>query len=314
MKLFLRKVLAGGLVILFYAFLLDYVITMGLRKMDDYRFQTWDAILDGGMTHDGIIMGNSRAFSHFNPVIIDSICQTDAYDLGIGGYPMNVQLARWNTYVAHNTLPKYVIYNVDPMTFARIEDVRHQHQSEQFFLLCYDAASRKEMRQLGYGFLELYVPLYRYLGYQQVIKNGLLEFFHVKHYVDPSIKGFRPERGEWNGVEYEKMEPHVAEMDSVAINQFVTFLDDCRNKDIKVVMVFSPMYQGAVGKITNMDDSRAQFSELAANTIGYYLDYLDDPICLDTANFCVSVHMNAESTDRFTTQLCEDLLRLNVIE
>ena len=68
-----------------------------------------------------------------------------------------------------------------------MQDIRHQHESEQFFPLVYDKSMRKALRVAGYGFLELNVPLYRFFGYQQVIKNGLLEALSGVHSVTPAM-------------------------------------------------------------------------------------------------------------------------------
>lgn len=314
MRLFLSKILIGILLLAVLATALDYCICSGLSQTEDYRFQTWTSIVKGGNEHNVIIMGNSRGFSHFDPEIIDSMCGVDSYCLGIGGYPVNVQLARWNVYKKHNQIPEAIIYNVDPMTFDQMKDVRHQHESEAFFPLIYDKVSRQELKKIGYGFGELYVPLYRYLGYQQVIKNGLFEFFGLKHYASwPSYKGFRPETGIWNGEELGKQLPAPRTFDEESMAMFEFFLSECRQKGIKVVMVFSPLYSGAVEKITNIQDWRKYFSQLSENYGCYYLDYLDNPICMDTSNFCVSVHLNEKAAKEFTTILCEDLNSLNYL-
>lgn len=314
MKLFLQKILIGGAILFVAACLLDYCISSGLMKMEDYRFQTWSHIVRGGNDHKVLIMGNSRGFSHFDPVIIDSLCSTDSYSIGIGGYPVNVQMMRWNVYKSHNQNPEVIIYNVDPMTFAQIEDVRHQHQSEAFFPLVYDGVSRGELKKVGYDFGELCVPLYRMGGYQQVIKNGLLEFFHLKHYSSwPSVKGHRPESGEWNGEELNKMEAGPREFNEKSVSMFENLLAEFKQEGIKVVLVFSPLYSGAVEKMTNIEEWREYFRRLAETEDVYYLDYLGNPICKDTANFCVSVHLNETMTQVFTTMFCEDLKSLNIL-
>lgn len=308
MRLFLRKILIGILLLAVLATALDYCISSGLSRMEDYRFQTWTSIVKGGNEHNVIIMGNSRGFSHFDPEIIDSMCGVDSYCLGIGGYPINVQMARWNIYKNHNQMPEAIIYNVDPMTFAQIKDVRHQHESEAFFPLVYDQSSRKELKKIGYGMGELYVPLYRYLGYQQVIKNGLFEFLGLRHYTSwPSYKGYRPETGPWNGEELKKRLPAPSDFDKESMAMFEDYLSECKQKGIKVVMVFSPLYSEAVEKITNIHDWREYYSQLSQKYGCCYLDYLDNPICRDTSNFRVSFHLNEKAAQEFTTILCEDL-------
>ena len=308
MKRFLTKILLFGAVLLLLATGLDYVLCRGLLKMEDYRFQDYSAMLDGGMEHDILIMGNSRGKSHFDTALIDSLTGRSSFCIGIGGYPFNVQLAKYRLYQAHNRKPALIIQNVDHGTFVMRRDVRHQHQSEQFFPLVYDRVGRKELKKMGYGLLELDVPLYRFLGYQQVIKNGLLEVLHVKHYVSfPAYKGFRAERGKWDGSVLAQMEASPVVLDGQAKSLFEEFLDQCVADSIRVVLVYSPLYVGAQEKMTDLDKAKGYFQEQADRRGFVYLDYTECDICRDTSNFCVSVHMNPAATKEFTGMLCRDL-------
>ena len=164
------------------------------------------------------------------------------------------------------------------------------------------------MRKLGYGFLELYLPLYRFFGYQKVIKNGLLEAIHFKHYVSfPAYKGFRPEYGEWDGTGLAQMETEPVILDNKVTLLFEKYLDQCKADSIQVVLVYSPLYIAAQQKMSGLDEAKAYFSEQAALRGFTYLDYTDSPISKDTSNFCIAVHMNPVATDAFTQILFHDL-------
>ena len=308
MKKFLVKFLLFGVILFGLAAGLDYVLCRGLLKMEDYRFQDYSAMLEGGMEHDILIMGNSRGKSHFDTGLIDSLTGCSSFCIGIGGYPFNVQLAKYHLYRERNRKPSMIIQNVDHGTFEMRSDIRHQHQSEQFFPLVYDPVGRKELKKMGYGFFELNVPLYRFVGYQQVIKNGLLEALHVKHYVSvPADKGFRAESGKWDGSVLAQMEPFPVVLNEKAKALFEEYLDQCEADSIRVVLVYSPLYVGAREKMLDLQAAKDYFSEQAARHGFDYLDYTDCPICLDTSNFCVSVHMNPTATKEFTRMLCKDL-------
>ena len=311
MRRFLNKAILFSIIILILSIALDRMICRGLLSMEDYRFQDYAAMLDGGMNNEVLILGNSRGKSHFDPFIIDSICQTNSYCIGIGGYPINVQRAKYNLYKEHNDKPRILVLNVDHMTLSLFNDVRHQHQSEQFFPLVYDSVMRKELKNLGYGFAELNIPLYRMLGYQQVIKNGLLEALHLKHYVSrPAYKGHRPEEGVWNGSELDNMAVHDVEIPDEARVFFESFLEECHKDSVNVVLVNSPMYEGAKEKLLGLDAIQRYFKEVASRFGYHYLDYTDDEICRDTSNFCVSVHMNPEATKAFSKEFSEELSRI----
>ncbi|MBR5176953.1 MAG: hypothetical protein IKW89_13665 [Bacteroidales bacterium] len=308
-KRFLIRVFISAVVLFLLAGGMDFVICQGLLKMEDYRFQDYAAMLEGGMDHDLLVMGNSRGKSHYDLRILDSLLHTDSFCIGIGGYPFNVQLLKYNLYREHNRKPKVIVQDIDPATvFNLFPDVRHQHQSEQFFPLVYDREMRRELKRVGYGSGDLNLPMYRFFGYQQVIKNGLLEALHLKHYVSsPAYKGHRPEDGKWDGTELRKKKIEEIVMDESRKAMFEAYLNRCKEDSIQVVLVYSPMYFEAREKMKGLDSARACFSEMARRYGCIYLDYLDDPICRDSANFCVSVHMNPGATAAFARRLGRDL-------
>ena len=314
MKKFLLKTLGFAALVLVLAFGLDRLICRGLLKMDDYRFQDYRAMIHGGMDNDILIMGNSRGKSHFDTRVIDSLSQKQSFNISIGGYPINAQLLKYQLYREHNRKPALIIQNIDYMTIRVMSDIRHQHESEQFFPLVYDKVMRKELRESGYGFLELNMPLYRFFGYQQVIKNGLMEALHVKHYSRPSYKGFLPEKGQWNGSELARMKPENVVLSEEGKALFEDYLAQCRADSIQVVLVNSPLYAGAREKLLGYDDARVYFEQVAEKYGCLYLDYTDTPVCYDTTQFVVSVHLNERAAWAFSETLMEDLKSLKIIE
>lgn len=308
MKKFLLKFLVGSVLVLVLAFGLDWLICRGLLKMDDYRFQDYAAMLEGGMENDILIMGNSRGKSHFDTRVIDSLSQGRSFNISIGGYPINAQLLKYRLYREHNRKPDLIIQNIDYLTIQVMQDIRHQHESEQFFPLVYDKTMRKALREAGYGFLELNVPLYRFFGYQQVIKNGLLEALHIKHYASrSSIKGFLPENGRWNGSELERMKTEQVTLSAEGKSLLEGFLAQCRADSIQVILVNSPFYAEARTKLIGYEDARECFEQVAEKYGCIYLDYTDTPECYDKNNFVVSVHLNSQAAEQFSTTLMDDL-------
>lgn len=316
MRKFIIKSLGFGLAVLLVAVLLDVMISFGLNKTDCYRYQTFSDIFKGDMRQDVLYMGNSRGFSHFNPKVIDSICGVSSYSLGLGGYPIDVQIAAYHCYKAHNGTPKLIVQQVDIMTLNMERDIRHQHDSERFFPTVYDSAMRKELKKLGYGFMELYCPTYRYFGYQKVIKDGLLEFLKVRHYVErPAYKGFSPEQGKWDGTNVATMDSIIGDLDDEAIALFEDYLAECKNDGVYVLLVNSPVYAPTTKKVKNMDEVNDYF-ESVSKKFGYkYLNYTENyDLCNDTLNFCVSVHLNLEATDKFSADFAHDLNVLGLLK
>ena len=308
MKRFIIKAIAFFTILLGLAWGLDYIISKGLLEMEDYHFMSWSEMQKGDINADIVIMGNSRGFSHFEPWTIDSICNTTSYCLGLGGYSITVQDLKYHYYRLYNKKPKYIIQQVDYYTL-RNDSAPHQHESEQFLPIIYDSRIHDEFLRVGYTNLDIYCPLYRYWGYQMVIKNGLLEFLGVKHYVrDPSRRGHHYEKGEWDGSELARMDTIHAQFNLKGKAYFEQYMRERAEEGIKVILVNSPTYIGANNKTTGLDKVNTYFDSIASVYNTVYWNYNEGyEMCSDTANFCVSVHMNPQATHQFSIDFANDL-------
>lgn len=269
MKRFLIKVAIFGVILLGLAWGLDYMVSKGFQRMEDYRSMSWYEMQQGEINADIVIMGNSRGFSHFEPWTIDSICGTKSFCLGLGGYAITVEDLKYKYYRLYNKKPKYIIQQIDYYTL-RNDSAPHQHQSEQYLPIFYDWRIHDDLLRVGYTWMDLYIPLYRYWGYQMVIKNGLLEYLGVKHYVrDPSRMGHHYERGAWNGTELAKLDTIHAAFDSVGKEYFEQYMKRCADEGVKVILVNSPTYIGANMKTIGLDSVNAYFDSIsqAYNTV-----------------------------------------------
>lgn len=307
MKKFLIKIAVFSVALYGFAWGMDYAISHGLYQMDDYRFISWREIGQGDINADVIVMGNSRALSHFEPWTIDSITGMSCYNIGLGGYSITVDDLKYRYYRFYNQKPKLIILQIDAATL-RYDYAPHNHQSEQFLPLIYDKRIHPEMRRVGYSWLDLHCPLYRYWGYQMVIKNGLLEFLGLKHYVCyPSRQGLHYENGVWNGTELAKLKTIHAKFDTEGQSYFESFMQRCADEGTKVLLVNSPTYIGATNKTIGLDAVNAYFDSIATAYHTEYWNYENDPLCYDTANFVVSVHMNPKATHRFSIDFANRL-------
>lgn len=312
MKKFSIKLTAFSIILVCSAYLLDYFISTGLKQTKDYRFQTWNDIIESKINADVLIMGNSRAFSHYSPQVLDSILNINSYNIGIGGHPFNVQYLRYQLYEKHNKKPQLIIQNIDFVTFFH---ANIGHEREQVFPFVNDPFLRNELTNYGFTKFELYLPLYRYFGYQMVIKNGLFEFFRIKHYnAQPSDKGYRPEQGNWDGTELNKITKIEPAMDSSTIQLFDEYLAHCKKNDIKIVMVNTPVYYIATQKLVNATRFNDLIRGFSKKYDIPYLDYTNDPICYDTTYFHIAEHLNKKGAELFTTKLANDLKVMNILK
>ena len=309
MKKFLIKIAIFAVVLYGLAWGLDYMISTGLQQMDDYRFMSWHEMKQGDINADILIMGNSRAFSHFEPWTIDSITDMSCYNIGLGGYSITVDDLKYQYYRLYNKKPKLLVLQMDYETL-RFDKAPHHHESEQFLPIIYDSRIHSEMRRVGYSWMDVHCPLYRYWGYQMVIKNGIIEFLGIKHYTKaPSRFGHHYEKGVWNGTNLTAQDTIYAELSDRGRKYFESFMQRCADEDVKVLLVNSPKYIGATNKTVGLDEINTYFDSIAVVYGTYYWNYTENyELSNDTANFVVSAHMNPEATHIFSIDFSNRLL------
>lgn len=308
MKKFLIKISLSVIILYGLAWVLDYMVSKGIYRMEDYRFMSWSEVGTGDINADVLILGNSRALSHFEPWTIDSITGMSCYNLGLGGYPINVELMKYNYYRHHNRKPSLIVFQADYMTIKCLT-APHQHQSEQFLPLIYDRPMHDELRNVGYNWLDLHCPMYRYWGYQITLVKGLTEYLGIKHHIDrPTRMGLFYETDPWDGTELAKMDTIHAVLDEEGRRIFEGWMARCAEEGVNVLLVNSPMYKGATDKLVGEDVVNAYFDSIANIYHTEYWNYTENyELCNDTANFVVSVHMNPQATHQFSIDFANRL-------
>ena len=308
MKKFIYKVIIFLVVILTAAYALDYAISSGLKRMEDYRFQTWTAIVDSKINADLLVIGNSRALSHFSPLILDSSLHLNSYNLGIGGHQFNIHNLRYQLYKEHNILPKIILLNVD---FFTMQTNPFGHEREQVLPFVRDSVFQNELPKIGFSKAELYLPLFRYFGYQMVIKNGLMEFLHLHHYnTQASLKGYWPETGKWNPLALNNLEEFSTIIEKENVTKFENLIKECKRNHIQIILIYSPIFYVALNKVQNKSAFDSLFHTISQKYKVPYLDYSNDSICNDTNYFHVAIHLNKYGAEKFSRKLAIDVKKI----
>ena len=314
MKRFITKIAIFAVAAYLLALGLDAMISHGLANSAGYPQQVWREIRNGEFASDIVIMGTSRGLEHYDPYIIDSITGLKSYNLGMGGYGVNVEWMKYRYYCHYNSQPKYFIYDVDYIPL-KINHAPHMHQSEQFLPLFYDGAIRKDLMSVGYSWIDAYIPMARYWGYQSVNKRGLLEFFNLKHYCDyPSYKGHMPDPDPWepNRLHYSDSIPSYVDEDAKTV--FLDFVQECEESGVQLIFVTSPVYCNYVDMSPDWNRYVAWYDSIASANDIPYLNYTDHPICRDSTLFNAGFHLTPDGTKRWSEILSKDLMDKQIIK
>lgn len=312
MKKFLEKFLIFLVIIIVGSLFLDFAISKGLSDMKDYRFQSWNEIQEGNINAEIVINGNSRALSHFVPAIFDSVYKCKTYNLGFGGHPFNEQYFKYGFYINQNKPPKLVIQNVDFFTLSDLFIIGHER--EQVLPFVYNSYIRTHLMDFGFSAAEVYLPLVRYFGYQQIIKNGLFEFFSIKKYHNKvSTQGFVAEEGNWNPYELSKLKSIKFINDSFSVGFFEKYLSELKQNNVNVVLVNSPVYYKATEKLENKEEMNNYYNDVAKKFGFKYLDFTNDSICNDSTKFVLAIHLNENGAKIFTKKLINEINKLSIL-
>lgn len=315
MKRFLIKIAIFSVVVYGLAWGLDYILCVGQGKESGYPFQPWTEIRNHAFDCDGVIMGTSRGLEHYNPAIIDSITGHSFYNLGMGGYGINLEMMKYRYYCRYNPKPKYIIWDINYITMS-IDFAKQNHQSEQYFPLIYDKQMPKELRQVGYSAIDVYSPLVRWWGYQTQIKRAIFEFFRISHHTEyASYKGFTPDPGSWNPKSLHFTDSVSGEMSAEAKVLLETTLHEWKEDGIQIILANSPTYHSFYLMNQRRVEDKQYFDSLA-NSLGIpYLDYSEDYwICTDSTFFNAGVHLTPEGTDIYSAEFAKNLEELGLVK
>lgn len=314
MKRFISKIAIIAVAAYLIALGLDAMISHGMANSAGHPHQAWREIRSGNYASDIVIMGTSRALEHYDPKIIDSITGLQSYNLGMGGYGINVQLVKYHYFCRYNIKPKYLIYDVDQLLLSTMK-VPHQHQSEQFLPLFYDGVIRDDLMHVGYSWMDANIPMVRYWGYQIHSKRGILECLGLKHYCDyPSYRGHMPDPDPWDVSRLQFSDSIPTHVDEEAKMMFLNFVQECRECGVQLIFVTSPVYYRYVEMSPDWNQYVLWYDSIAkANDISY-LNYMDHPICKDSTMFNAGVHLTPTGTKVWSAILSNELIEKQIIE
>lgn len=308
MKRFLLKLGITVAVILAAAYGLDWMITNNLRHSDARMFHTYNTIYNGDLQCDALVMGSSRGQVQYSTSIIDSITGLNSYNISVDGRCIDAEVTIYNFYRRHCPKPKVIIQNIDWGTLQ----MSNGYEREQYLpYLRSEKLLYKEVKDReDFSWADHYIPLWRYSGYHETIKEGLR--LPAKMARPKNIdKGFIATDKEWDGAAFRQIDTLGLTINPEAVEIFDRYLAQCQSEGIQVVMVYAPFYIGATRKMGPAVDTMFALYQSFADRYGcQILNYTYDSISYDTLNFYNASHLNRRGAEQFSIKLAKDLKEL----
>lgn len=277
------------------------------------EFEVMEDIYSKRIKSDILIIGSSRAWTHFNSQLLEEKTGESVYNLGIDGHTFRLQLLRYNEFILHNKPPKKVILSIEAATFEQRDLL---YQGEQFlpYMLYNDSIQKYLKAYNAFNDIDYRIPLIRYIGQDQVLKTILTNFIHSSSPQEMyRYKGFHGQDRAWNDdFQKAKKEKPVYNIktDKEIINLFCEFIADCQSQNIQVFLVYSPEYIDGQNYIRNRAEMMNIFDSIAITYKVPLIDYSDDPIVFEKRYFYNANHMNYQGANLFSDKLADTLINI----
>ena len=317
MKKFIIKTLLFITPIIVLAIPLDLCISNAISKWECTSFaagelSVWNDIFDKKINADIAVYGSSRAWVHFNTNLITDSLGIESYNFGIDGHDFWLQYFRHETYLKNNPPPKVIIISVDYLSLQKRKDLYNYNQFLPY-MLWNENLMNYTSEYIGFQDRDFKIPLWRYMG-----KTDLLAYAIRLLFQEPCTQ--KRERG-YEGMELKwnddlkkakrKMGSYKITLHQESIELFDKFLGECKNNDIKVLMVYAPIYFEGIEYIENNEEILKVYKSFADKYELSFLDYTKNEICYDKSYFYNASHLNKKGANLFTNQLIQDLKNLN---
>lgn len=307
MKKFIYNILIFVLPVWFVLMMADFMFSSIAKRSNDYAIESWYDLMKGSIKADVIIMGSSRAWVQYDPLILDSILSVNSYNLGIDGRKHYSQIKKYHLFKKRNKKPRLIIQNIDIFDFNAIIRGYNMYQFYPYF---WDRDMRIEfINNEPFNAGEKYLPLYRFINYS--IYNDINTFLPTdSNYL---TKGYRGKTATWDGAALMKVDSISFLPNDTVLHMFDTYLAEARADGIKVLFVYAPIYIGATRKMKNIKKMRDTYQTFANKYEIPILDYTHMDICYDTTYFYNASHLNKRGAEVFSDSLASDIKRLGIL-
>jgi hypothetical protein len=305
----MRGIFASVILAIVLAYSCRELLYSGARKNRHGEFGKLSHVFLDSNKYNTIYIGSSRAESHFDPSVIDSITGLNSYNIGMEGASMAFTMTVLRSYLAKSDTPRYVVINVEYVDVPR-EDSTIFRFPRYFPYLgnteLYNGLKKIDPRFAWFRWMPFYSLAYYNEKYVAVSLRGLTGYDggQMQRYID----GYAPLEGTAEGLDMKyRIGPsapspgYYAMLDSIAAF--------CAEKKIYTVFASSPLLlqTGDYSILRSKWRQRKQITDIAEKYQVLFLDYTEDPISLRAWLFHDPHHLTREGSKQFSLKFASEL-------
>lgn len=290
----------------------DELVDRGLRRIPTGKYGSLNRILSGQVNADIVVNGSSRAAFHYDPRLLKEHTGLSAYNIGLIGARIDVQLGMLKAYLTHNTKPRVVIQNLETSIFTLTGKGEINDPGLFAPYLRDEELYRALVRADPVVWKWRHVPLYVYAveDMRFVWARGLAGWLG-RHGPETMYDGFNPNFERW-GVDFFAFRAYARtgllhSIDPGAVAVLEELIRVCRERGIELILVLSPEYHEAQALVRNRAEIFAEFNRLCAQYQVPFWDYNQSPFARQQDNFYSSQHLNADGATLFSADLARRL-------
>lgn len=296
----IKKVIIYLLIFVAGLYLVRELLYIGVRKNKEGIFEKYNTMFLKQNAYDVVFLGSSRAETHFHPKIFDSITGSFSYNLGVTGATPRIAYGVLKAYCSKSKEPKYVVFDLD-FHFLKygVDTIRY---FSRYFPYLENEVLLRQFNNIDNRFMSFkYNPLYslpysniRMIGaslHGWLNKPGKYDTVYYKGYVNDVFQ--EPQKIKRRALFSGFIHPRERQY----IDSIIWF---CKQSNINLILVTSPMYKGGEGEMLNKKSVVSQLKNIAAINNVEYWDMSKSGYSNKSDYFRDNYHMTGKGARLFT--------------
>lgn len=294
------------------SFLVNKVLLYSLNHSENYEFKKFNDIKDNKNYYSLLVLGSSKARNHYNNIILDSSLNVKTYCIGSIASFLDVNKMMLEYYLKNNKAPQYILLDLSIYSIQSLPKLP--------FIAQYMGVLNDD---IIYGFLKktdwkfsLYknIPLCGLLVNRYALRESLNSFplIFSPGKADES-SGYIPLDGDFYGKRFNLYKDYISKgvenisIDSIKIKNLYDIIKICKDNNIKLTLIFSPIYYGFLDNIGNKDFIINTYRNAGKESNIPFLDYSRHEMCNYEKNFFDLDHLNRTGAEEFSVILVKEL-------
>ncbi len=306
----LKEMTAFVLIFLALSVALHSYLMEGLKARTTGDFGDWNRIINGRINADILVTGASRAQCGVDVLTLEYYFKKKCFNLAMKGNSLTLQLARLKVYLKHNKAPEVIIQVVGrnalrkPRAYNPGQFVPYLNEEELF---------RPLIRISRHFIFARYIPLYSFALQSPSFTKDAWQGLTGQEDPPQCNNGYCPVDMVWDRksdlATVKKLYPNgiIDQITPEGKDAFVELVRLCREKHIRLILVYAPGYYEFNNFVVNYEEGKALYHQYAGQYGLDLLDYSSADISRQEDMFLNSQHLNYKGATRFSEDLARDL-------